>query len=32
MKRSEYRGEGMEGVVVDGLSQTLLYYGDERED
>lgn len=30
MKRSEYQGEGMEGVVMDGLSQTLLYYDDGR--
>jgi hypothetical protein len=28
MKRSEYQGEGIEGVVMEGMSQTLLYYDD----
>jgi hypothetical protein len=32
MKRSEDRGEGIEGIVMDGFSQTLLYYGDEEDD
>jgi hypothetical protein len=32
MKRSEYRGEGMEGVVMDGFSQMLLYYRDDPGD
>lgn len=30
MKRSECQGEGIEGVVMDGFSQTLLYYDDGR--